>query len=211
MATKVKKQDKINLSVIVPCYNLEKYIGRMMETLKSQELGQYKVEFVFVLNNCTDGTEEVIRNSGLKNTNILYCEEQGCGCARNKGIDNSTGEYIWFMDGDDWLLSDDAIKTVLDNVYADDMNIVHIAYDSKYGNYFAMVWQYCMKRELIGEKRFRKEQPGEDDEFMLYILSLVGLRRANYLNMPCILKKLYHYEYLRDGSNMQRFFSGEKI
>jgi Glycosyltransferases involved in cell wall biogenesis len=201
----------INLSVIIPCYNLENHIQPMLDSLKSQKLGRFKVEYIFVMNNCTDRTEEIVRGSGLKNTKVLQCEEQGCGCARNVGLENCTGEYVWFMDGDDWLLAEDAIATVLTNVYADDMNIVHIAYESRFSNYFSMVWQYCMKRDLIGDKRFRKTQPCEDDEFMLHILSLVGLRRETFMNMTCILRPLYHYEYLREGSNMYRYFHGEKI
>ena len=43
-----------DLSVIIPVYNLERFLAPMLDTLKAQKLGNYQVEIIFVLNNCTD-------------------------------------------------------------------------------------------------------------------------------------------------------------
>ena len=91
-----------DLSVIVPVYNLEEYIGQLLTSLKAQVLDDVQVEYIFVLNNCTDDSEGVIRRSGLEGIKIINCEEQGCGPARNAGFDISRGEFVWYMDGDDW-------------------------------------------------------------------------------------------------------------
>ena len=53
-----------DLSVIVPVYNLERYIIPLLISLKGQDLGEYQVEYIFVLNNCTDRSKEVIEKSG---------------------------------------------------------------------------------------------------------------------------------------------------
>jgi len=200
---------KCDISIIIPVYNLEHYIGRMIDSLKEQELGDYTAEIIFVLNNCTDRSEEIIRAAGIGD--ILYCEEQGCGCARNVGFDHSHGEYIWFMDGDDWLTSNTAVKYVLD--HADGRSIMRIPFnsDTYHSGYFAMVWQYVFKRELINGIRFRKAQPAEDDDFTRKVLDKAGYQAALYTYVPAIDKPLYYYNYMRAGSNMWRYARGEDL
>ncbi len=198
-----------DLSVIIPVYNLENFLDPMLSTLKAQDFGCYDVEIIFVLNNCTDNSEQVIRDSELPCV-IMYCDEQGCGPARNAGLEQARGEYIWFMDGDDWLLSDTAIKDALTAAQVLDLDILRIPYDSNYYKwlYFSMVWQYLIRKDFIGDVRFPNYQPGEDDAFTATLLA-----KANYIypNMPSLNAPLYYYNYNREGSNMFRYNRGEKI
>lgn len=198
-----------DLSIIIPVYNLENFLAPMLSTLKAQDIGGYDVEIIFVLNNCTDNSEQVIRDSELPCV-IMYCDEQGCGPARNAALEQARGEYIWFMDGDDWLLSDTAIKEALTAAQVLDLDILRIPYDSNYYKwlYFSMVWQYIIRRDFIGETRFPNYQPQEDDAFMRELLTRAGYV---YPNMPSMKKALYYYNYEREGSNMFRYNRGEKI
>lgn len=197
---------KTDISVIIPVYNLEHFLQPMLDSLKHQELGDYTAEVLFVLNNCTDNSEVVIRDSGIDCT-ILYCTKQGCGPARNTALDVASGDYIWFMDGDDWLLSNTAIKDALDKAKAEDLNILRIPFKSNgfYYNYFSMVWQYLLRRDYICEFRFPDYQPGEDDAFMAGVLTKYGTDRYNFLCLPCMGRPQYYYNYKRIGSNMYRF------
>lgn len=201
-----------DLSVIIPVYNLENCIHPMLDSLKTQEVDNYKVEIIFVLNNCTDNSEDVIRSSGIDCT-IINCTTQGCGPARNAGFDYSSGKYIWFMDGDDWLLSTTAIRDALDIAYAWDTNILRIPYQSnlyKY-QYFSMVWQYVLKRDFIKEFKFPDYQPSEDDAYMAAVLNKAGYNTYTYIHAPRVGMNLYFYNYMREGSNMYRVAKGEKI
>ena len=196
---------KCDISVIIPVYNLEHWITPMLESLKAQQT-TYDVEYIFVLNNCTDRSEEVIRESGLDCT-ILNCTEQGCGCARNVGFENSHGNYIWFLDGDDWLTDSRAIQQVLTVAIVNELKILRIPYMSEtYRQYYwSMVWQYLFKREVIEDIRFRKTQPAEDDVFMLQVFAKIGN------TVPSLDRALYFYNYMREGSNMYRLYHGEDI
>ena len=196
---------KCDISVIIPVYNLEHWITPMLESLKAQQT-TYDVEYIFVLNNCTDKSEEVIRKSGLDCT-ILNCTEQGCGCARNVGFENSHGYYIWFLDGDDWLTDSRAIQQVLTVAIVNELKILRIPYMSEtYRQYYwSMVWQYLFKREVIEDIRFRKTQPAEDDVFMLQVFAKIGN------TVPSLDRALYFYNYMREGSNMYRLYHGEDI
>ena len=193
------------LSVIIPVYNLERWITPMLDSLKAQQLGDYKVEYIFVINCCTDNSEDVIRKSGLE-CKIAYCMIQGCGAARNVGFEIATGRYIWYLDGDDWLLSDTAIKQVIEKMDREDLNILRVSWESDRFNYayFSMVWQYVFRKTYIDEFRFVNIQPCEDDEYMERVLKKARLNRDTYFAIPVIYTPLYFYQYLREGSNMYR-------
>ena len=210
MSSLCKRPD---ISIIIPVYNLERFITPMLDSLKAQELEEYTAEIFFVLNNCTDRSEVLIRESGIDCT-ILSCTTQGCGPARNTALDEATGEYIWFMDGDDWLLTNTAVRDVLDLAHEHDLDIIRIAYASNgfYFNYFSMVWQYLLRRDFVQEFRFPDYQPGEDDAYMDGVLSKAGYDRYNFLGLPCMARPQYYYNYKREGSNMYRYENlGEKI
>lgn len=194
---------KCDLSIIVPVYNLEEYINPLLVTLKSQDLGGYAVETIFVLNNCTDHTEDVIRASRYP-CKIITCDIQGCGPARNAALEIAQGEFVWFMDGDDWLLSDTAIKDALDAVQGHDIIRIPYASEKFTWNYFSMVWQYVFRREFIQEFRFPDYQPSEDDAYTEMVLRKAGYNRYDYMTMPAIKQPLYFYNYLRKDSNMYR-------
>ena len=208
------QQRKVDLSIIVPVYNLEHYISPLIRSLIEQNIGIYEVEYIFVLNKCTDESERVIREEGKSlNPIIINCEYQGCGNARNEGYEIAKGGYVWFMDGDDWLTRSDAVKDVLDKAYDKGLDILRIPFDSNSFNYnyFSMVWQYLFRKGFIEEFRFSHIQPCEDDEFMVKVLNKAGYSPMTFLKMPHLNKVAYHYNYMREGSNMYRHFQGEDI
>lgn len=204
----------VDLSVIVPVYNLEKFITPLLNSLKAQQLGKYTAEYIFVFNNCTDRSEEVVRESGLP-CQILYCtEHQSCGSARNVGFEAAQGRYIWFMDGDDWLMEDTAIQYVLSEMDKKDCDVYRVQYASDNFTmlWFAMVWQYVFRKTCIDDLRFPDIQPCEDDAFMDMVFKKKLCNRNSYLyHFPHSDRPLYFYRYLREGSNMYRVKRGEKI
>ena len=201
-----------DITILIPVYNLERFIQPMLDSLKAQDLGPYQAEIIFVLNNCTDNSEDLIRASGLP-CRILNCTQQGCGPARNAGLDVAQGEYIWMLDGDDWLLDAKAVQLVLDIAKAEALDILRVPFRTNkfWGQYFSMVWQYVFRREYIREFRFPAIQPGEDDAFMLQVLHKAGRNRFDFLGLPSTDRPLYFYNYGREGSNMYRWNRGEKI
>ena len=199
------QQRSPDLSIIIPVYNLEHYLDPMLESLAAQVLDDYLIEILFVLNNCTDASETVIRESGL-DCQILSCEAQGCGPARNVGLGVALGEYVWMMDGDDWLLSKTAIRDALDKCKAERLDILRIPFASEKFRqpYFSMVWQYVIRRDFIDDIRFPNYQPSEDVEFMKTILRKAKCYDLNHLKLPSLEAPQYFYNYLREGSNMYR-------
>lgn len=98
------------LSIIIPVFGVEKYIKRCVESLLAQELDD--MEFIFVDDHTPDNSivvvKQMIENHPRKNQFVFLKTPQngGAGPARNYGMEHATGEYIGFVDSDDWVTTD---------------------------------------------------------------------------------------------------------
>ena len=91
------------VSVIVPVYNMEKYLSRCLTSLINQTIDN--LEIIVVNDGSTDKSDEIIKEYKKANNNIRYVtkENGGLSSARNFGLLYATGEYIAFLDSDDLL------------------------------------------------------------------------------------------------------------
>ena len=105
----------MDLSIIIPCHNLENFIDPLLSSLKQQEFTPFEVELIFVLDDCTDNTAKKLMQfqADQYRIHLINTIVHSCGLARNIGLEHSHGKYIWFVDGDDWILSSTAIKQIL--------------------------------------------------------------------------------------------------
>ena len=94
------------ISVIVPAYNVEKYIEKCLSSLVSQSFKD--IEIIVINDGSTDKTEQIISEFAKKDKriNVITQENQGPSVARNKGMEIAHGKYISFVDSDDWVDSD---------------------------------------------------------------------------------------------------------
>lgn len=110
MAEEFDAMGRGRISVIIPCYNVEKWIGRCLESVVNQDFGIEKMEIICVDDCSSDGTLSVLNEWEKKypeNIMIISLEDNGRqGRARNIGLDYSTGEWIVFVDADDWIERD---------------------------------------------------------------------------------------------------------
>lgn len=102
----VEKLD-IKISVIVPCYNVQNYIVRCVDSIMNQSIGCEKLEVILVNDASTDETYQVllsIEEQYPEQVLVINCAENGRqGRARNIGLSYATGEYITFVDADDMI------------------------------------------------------------------------------------------------------------
>ncbi len=95
------------ISVILPCYNVAKYISACLDSLLNQTLRD--IEIICVDDKSSDDTAEIIKQYVAKDARIRLIEQKkngGVSIARNTGIDAASGEYIGFVDPDDWVDTD---------------------------------------------------------------------------------------------------------
>jgi glycosyltransferase involved in cell wall biosynthesis len=94
----------VKLSVIVPFYNVQTYAPDTLRSLRANAREDF--EFILVDDHATDGTPEILERAERELPGAVYIRHEqngGLATARNTGLDAATGEYITFLDGDDWL------------------------------------------------------------------------------------------------------------
>lgn len=97
--------NQIKLSIIIPVYNKSRYLRECLESVVSQTIKE--IEIIIIDDGSTDNSAEICRQF-LTDSRVKYIYQSNAGpaAARQKGIDNSHGEYIGFVDADDWIEND---------------------------------------------------------------------------------------------------------
>lgn len=119
----------MKLSIVVPVYNVEQYVRKCILSIINQEDDLFReIEVIIVNDGTKDNSVEQIQDLVDKYDNIILINQQnqGLSVARNNGMNKAGGDYVWFVDSDDWI-SSDALKVLMP--YLDGKNdIVSFAY-----------------------------------------------------------------------------------
>lgn len=123
---------KPKISVIVPVYNVEKYLDKCLDSLVNQTYSNLEI---IIVNDCsTDNSEIIINKYKDKNKNIIYVKNEvnsGLSFSRNTGLKKSTGEYIGYIDSDDYIpynYYESLMKTMIQenaDIVVCDINVVY--------------------------------------------------------------------------------------
>ncbi|WP_341679173.1 glycosyltransferase [Niveibacterium sp. SC-1] len=94
----------MKISFVIPCYNVENHLVKCLDSILRQPFDDYEV--VAVDDGSTDGTAKILSDYCRIDARlrVITKENGGQGSARNLGVQNARGEYVWFVDSDDWLL-----------------------------------------------------------------------------------------------------------
>lgn len=199
--------DKIELSVVIPAYNMEKYLGRCLDSVLNQ--GIENMEIIVVDAGSTDGTRQVIKEYTGKHSQIkpIYSDVNlWASVARNKAINVTKGEYLVFCDADD-TIPGGAYRELLRVVRRDDADIVTGNYTRRYrdGIRTPAIYRsstgiercfegcnvsFCnklLKREFVGDVRFPEDLKTAEDA--LFTLKLYKKEPS----VSCIDKFVYVY------------------
>ena len=116
------------LSFIVPVYNVEKYLEECLDSLLDQDVDKSEYEIVCVNDGSTDGSPEILARYAQRypNIRIVTKENGGLAAARNTGLEHAVGEYVWYIDSDDFIqqnvlgrIRELAEQTACDRIYVD--------------------------------------------------------------------------------------------
>lgn len=115
------------ISVIIPMYNVEKYLSATLSSLQTQTFDDF--EAICVDNGSTDQSLSVLREITAKDSRIKIIEQEnrGVSAARNAALDRASGEYIAFLDSDD-LMHPQMLETMLHALETSDSDIVYCDY-----------------------------------------------------------------------------------
>ena len=210
-------------SIIIPVYNADKYIEKCIESIISQD--RNKFEIIVVDDGSTDNTGIICDKYSNKYSNIkvFHTENKGVSRARNLGLSEAIGDYILFVDADDWVTSDyiDVISKEIEGVdllffsnnRVIDEKIIKQSYGDAYAEnraeteelilnikkqkyeYFGFTWNKCFSRNIISKNNilFVNDLSVREDEVFTNIY-------CSYVNSIKFIKKiLYNYREQTTG------------
>ena len=113
----------VKISVIIPVYNSDKYLDKCLNSIINQKFKDY--EIIIINDGSTDNSKNIIDEfkQNHKNIVIIDKENEGIGKARNDGIKKATGEYITFVDSDDYI-KEDMLKTFYEFAKKNNLDLV---------------------------------------------------------------------------------------
>lgn len=206
----------VKVSIIVPVYNVEEYLPRCLDSLINQTLSD--IEIIIVNDGSKDNSQKIIDKYKKKDKRIisLIKENGGQSSARNYGFKYASGEYIGYVDSDDWVSpnmyeemyniakknNDDIVICDFYNAY-DDGKLINMSSlieesDDIIKGYIMSnpcPWNKIYKKELLNDKYFPEGMIYED--YASNPLLAIKLKKVEYLK-----KRLYYY-YIRDNSTMR--------
>lgn len=215
----MNKKNKVKVSIIVPVYNAERYIKRLLDSILNQTMPNY--EIILVNDGSTDASESILEEYAKKDKRIVLVNVQNGGVskARNIGLSKTTGEYVTFIDADDYI-ENDLIETLYEKAIQTNCDIVITGYyivsqknkirmfdncEEKLSNDMAMeelirnrkigmsVWAKLFKRNIISSLKFDENYKNYEDR--LFVFEAI----RNSQNVLIIPNTLYNYCMNRDS------------
>lgn len=171
-------------SIIIPNYNKEKYIQKCLDSIFNQDIEKSKYEVIVIDDGSTDNSIKIINSYDIK---LFQTFRSGAGGARNLGIERASGEYIIFLDSDDYLTNNNVLSKLDKIVINQDVIFLNFTRNT-FGNFeliqdknesisekientrFLGCPTKCFKKSLIGDIRFTEKCLYEDVNFTLECL-----------------------------------------
>lgn len=226
------EKDKPKVSIIVPCYKVEKYLKRSMDSLVNQTLGG-DVEIICINDGSPDNCLNIIKSYQKEHDNVVIIDKQNEGVWKGRfdGISKAKGEYIAFTDSDDYISLDYAEKLynaakkndtdiTICGYYRVDVETEHV-YSTEMSKYEGKtidmsknpedilsintaLWNKLFKAKVLKELKNIENPPKIFDDMMFMLLAYLNTDTISFINNP-----LYFY-MVRQDSIMSKI-SSDKI
>lgn len=211
----------MKLSIIIPVYNVEQYIGRCLQgCLQQPNVTAEDYELVIINDGTKDNSMAIVEEMIHHYTNVTLINQhnQGLSMARNAGLKAAKGDYIWFVDSDDWI-EEGCLHEIIERLGQTEVDILQLQYKNVYSDdtscdehyatiegvvsgrdllvtnsYFTAVQFMIYRREFLlhHQLAFYPNIYHEDNEFK---------PRAVYLAERCASYDKVAYNYFKGNSN----------
>ncbi len=114
-------------SIIIPVYNTEKYLNKCIDSVLNQTYSN--IEIIIINDGSTDKSLELCNQYKDQRIKLFTHENRGVSYTRNIGIDNATGEYIIFVDSDDYI-ENNAIELINEKIQNSDLDLIQFAFST---------------------------------------------------------------------------------
>jgi CDP-glycerol glycerophosphotransferase len=211
------------LSIVVPVYKVQGYLRQCLDSLLEQSFTDF--EIVAVDDRSPDHSGAILAEYAARDPRVRVLsppENVGLGRARNAGLAQATGEYVWFLDSDDWMAAG-ALSAVADRIRATDADMLIVGFDRVYWtgkvttrnvtealakapetftlgswprimNILHVAWNKVVRRDLLVKLGFQFEQGWYEDVSFTYPL-LAAAQKVSTVPVTCV-----HYRQRRTGA-----------
>lgn len=202
----------MRFSIIIPAYNSEKTIEKAIKSVKKQEFQDF--EIIVVNDNSEDNTQKIIKKH--KDIKLLNNEEQiKAGGSRNKGIEQARGEYIIFLDSDDYLYNSKVLSQIDESIGTSKIDLLFMGFiknvNGKFGESYIPtleqenkekrleqwkypnVWDICWNRKFLIDKelKFIEKRYIAEDALFYY----EGIMKAEKIRVLPQITHVYTINY----------------
>ena len=213
------------ISVIIPVYNMEKYLKRCVDSIIAQDYENLQI--ILVNDGSKDNSIKIIRDYEKKDNRIVVVDKEngGLSSARNAGLEVATGEYVGFVDSDDYVeldmvsslynaiaksqkgLANTSFVRAFENGQNYESNVPHKNQESITATQYlgellmhvgdVSVCTKLFPREVLQDIRFEEGTLNEDLLFMLQVIPKI--EKINYVG------KVGYYYFVREGSISSKY------
>lgn len=218
--------NKLQLSIIIPVYNVEKYLSRCVNSFLSQK-SVFAYEIILIDDGSNDGSELICDKYGSENSivRVVHKSNGGVSSARNTGLSIAKGEFVWFVDSDDYA-ENDSLRIIEENITSQNSDIYEFSF-KRNGSKVSLdkeriflnrnndiirtflkspkfhLWNKIIRREMIGDASFVKEiKIGEDFLFLATVFN----KANSYLYVDSAV-----YDYFDNRSDSAMTTLTEKV
>ena len=186
-------------SIIVPLHNSAEFCRKCLDSVKQQTFTDY--ELILICDKCEDDTEEIAMEYTDK---VIVTEYGNDGMSRNAGLDKAIGEWILFLDDDDWWLHEYVLAQIDEklNEVGHRIDLLCFSFIFKHwcyakphhptGGLWIAIWCKAWRRTFIGNTRFSNVYPADAP---FHRIMMEKRPRIVEWDMP-----MYYYNYMRKGS-----------
>ena len=173
----------MKFSIVVPVYNVEHYLEQCLESLQAQNYGDYEV--ICVNDGSTDSSRDILTEweSRLPQMRVIDRENGGLSAARNTGLQDAKGEYVVFVDSDDWVEPN----------FLECLNSSLITHHSSLTP-LDMICFACQRTDNEATDSLHREQTSGWDYYNRHALE------ARVVPFVCVWQRCYRREFLMDNN-----------
>ncbi|MCF6279262.1 MAG: glycosyltransferase [Flavobacteriaceae bacterium] len=209
------------LSIVIPVYKVEEYIEKCVLSCSNQDISKSDYEIILVNDGSPDNSLKICEQlaNEIENITIISQENRGLSGARNTGLRNAKGEYVWFVDSDDWV-EENSLQSIISAIETYKSDIYWLGHDVVANNKVLDTFiPNALDKPITGEFFFKNHLKNQfyiwkfvykrafllDNNLTFYegILyeDLEFTPRALHVSKTCYTLPLVYYHYLmRDGS-----------
>lgn len=177
----------IFISIIIPVYNVEKYLEQCIDSVLNHSFNNFEV--ILINDGSTDSSGVICDQYAGKDARVkvFHKTNEGVSSARNLGIENAKGDYIWFIDGDD-KIAENALQILKENIKP---NLDVLSFNFTYFNLQENQKQANPKKEVLGIVNGGIFLKGD---FRFSACTFIYRRKIVLENTICFIPQITHFE-----------------